>query len=70
MIQHVFDPWILKLAGVAQELWIIQYYEYYLIVLRLETRWNIDKINLVENISSDSKYFLIATLYFFTTRPF
>ena len=64
MGQHVFDPWILKLAGVAQELWIIQDYEYYLIVLRLETGFSIDNINLFENISSVSKYFFSATLYF------
>eukprot|EP00978_Attheya_sp_CCMP212_P010704 scaffold26027_cov70-Attheya_sp.AAC.9 len=35
MSQYVLDPWILKLAGVPQELWRIQDYASDLLVLRL-----------------------------------
>ena len=34
--QYVLDPYILKLAGVLQELWIIQVYSSNIIVLRIE----------------------------------
>eukprot|EP00978_Attheya_sp_CCMP212_P002728 scaffold5585_cov57-Attheya_sp.AAC.10 len=56
-VQHhyVLDPWILKLAGVSQELWRIQDCASDLIVLKLSSGDTLEKINLVENVSAGSK---------------
>ena len=33
MVHYVLDPWMMKLSILYQELWIIQDYAYYLLVL-------------------------------------
>jgi hypothetical protein len=64
MGQYVLDPWILKLAGVPQELWRIQDYASDLLVLRLASGVTLEKVNFVENVSLGSKAVLSTTLYF------
>ena len=49
MGKYVLDPWILKLSGVPQELWRIQYYASDLLVLRLVSGVTLEKFNSVKN---------------------
>ena len=70
MGKYFLDPWILKLAGVSQELWRIQDYASDLLVLRLASAETIYKVNLVEDLGVGSKAFLDSTLYFTRLRLF
>ena len=63
MGQHVLDSWILKLAGVSQELWRIQDCAFYQIILRLASVVTLEKVNIVENVSLGSKSVLSTTIY-------
>ena len=70
MGQFALDPWILKLAGVPQELWRIQDYASDLLVLRLSSGVTLQKVDIVENVSLGSKAVLSKTLYFTKLRLF
>ena len=63
-------PWILKLAGIPQELWIIQDYISDLLVPMLASVVTLDNVNIVENVSLGSKAVLSKTLYFTKLRLF
>eukprot|EP00978_Attheya_sp_CCMP212_P000272 scaffold503_cov71-Attheya_sp.AAC.2 len=64
MGQYVLDPWILKLAGVPQELWRIQDYASDLLVLRLASGVTLEKVSLVEN---ERVMYTWATMIWFTS---
>ena len=70
MDQYVIYPWILKISGVSQELWIIQEYTYDRLVLGLASGVTLEKVNIIENISIGSKAVLNTTLYFKQLRLF
>ena len=64
MGQYFLDPYILKLAGVPQELRRIQCYASDLLVLRLASGVTLEKVNILGNINLGSKSVLSTTLYF------
>jgi hypothetical protein len=68
MGHYVLDPWILKLAGVSQELWRVQDYASDLLVLRLASGVTLEKINLIENCNHGLNAVRSTTLYFTKLR--
>eukprot|EP00957_Ditylum_brightwellii_P157640 11998155-Ditylum_brightwellii.AAC.1 len=63
---YVLDPWLLKIAGMSQELWRVKDYESDLLILRLSSAKTMEWFNQLENVWLGSRAVLNTILYFTT----